>query len=261
MGRNKQRFIFTRQLVKKKLKQEPVAAIPKPEKHLPGPVRVLRGLSAVSIISGGAGLVGLFFWPAVIAVYFGFAVALLDVWLEEWSIPEKSVSFLIVLAVGTAFTVELVIHPNPIVFGTFVVASEQKEVQIRNDSEDDYSNFDVLITPNDGPNTFITGTFVVDNYPNCAVMDEPSVVRPGEDKLLMAEPNAWVSLSQTMRIRCQTLVRQSTLRIRFSLCEGVNGKLGLQPAAPTPSKAKVTGSFVSRYRTIKVDSSRGERQR
>ncbi len=108
----------------------------------------LRGVGFVSLAAGSVGLMQVFFWPSVIAIYVGLAVLCLDILVvENFRAHIKAAVIACIIACGVGFTVKVVIHKSPIDF-TYHVVDKRMEFFVSNASDDDdYRDFDIEVIP------------------------------------------------------------------------------------------------------------------
>jgi len=222
-------------------------------KSLPQAIVWLRTFGGAGVLLGGIGVIQMpiLFWWGIGCVYFGFALLLVDLFCENFSLKAKIPAAFLLIVVMFVFTTNVVLRPESL--SELSVDSDGKTtVMILNDSDDDYTNLDVKLSLLN-PKAFIEDVkqgdpqvplIIYPALPNGELSDTGdsvevpigSLIHPGN-----TDP-ASKPIANVLRIHCDKLPKRTQLVIKLTLRGNDH-----------PKSLRVLGEFYGKFRKYPVD--------
>lgn len=217
----------------------------------------LRSCGFGAVLLGGLGLMKTFYLPSVIGIYVGLSLFCLDALFEKLQTVWKVTILATLIFLGITFTYAVVLHKSPMQYGYRFVDNDEVEMSIRNDSlEDDYTNFDMLVSPSQKESLRYVGSAqIVSGDHSCALVNFPNEIPNGHMSLVYSpDGKSLLTWSDSFRVRCDKIPHNSTIWIHAKIVTADPSKREMPfPAHPIGIPYGV-GAFTAKFRTEKVNT-------
>jgi hypothetical protein len=215
----------------------------------------LRGVGMASILFGGFGVMQTFFWPSVIAIYAGFLLLLIDLYLEDfypraWTKIPLAAGMLVLAILFT----KVVVLRGETVIAVYRVVNGRLDVIVQNVTGDDYQDMDFKIRP-DFPVDFVSDpkqittlstVSFVDPMPFASTMTGESI----ETHIDTEHPDdPQRPMTNFLRIRCDKLPAKSSIEVSMSLTQS-RGKEDIP--VQSVSKVELDGHYSGKFRSYEL---------
>lgn len=222
------------------------AASPVSSERLPSIRAYLRagGFSSTSL--GCLGLIQTFFWPSVVAVYFGLALLLVDVYSERilWWIKAVIIAALCIILVF--FTKDVVLLKDAVRLTYSTSSNGTVNVYASNDTNDDYKGLDVhIVLPADA---FIVDHKQYSELSTCSFFPINGAAALNGEIILTLTPKNPQNTTPTQqygnyqRVRCEVLPHHSTLTVALS-----PRRASMEPYTEQIHDVEVVGEYKGRF--------------